>query len=142
MVNTLTGIITGTGDGYSSWNQDNTGWKLRYADGTFASGTIAAAADGSTYEQPAWEMINGAWYAFGADGYAKNGLVPDPALGGYFYIDINSGMKTGWQLIDGQWRYFNPLSDGKKGIMIEDAWIDGWYVDKNGVWNGEAKKES
>ena len=97
---------------------------------------------GSTYERLTWELNNGAWHVFGADGYAKSGLVFDPALGGYFYIDINSGMKTGWQLIDGQWRYFNPLSDGKKGIMIEDAWIDGWYVDKNGVWNGEAKKES
>lgn len=141
-VNSLTGIITGTGDGYSSWNQDDIGWKLRYADGSFASGTMAAAADGSAYEQPAWEMVNGAWYAFGTDGYAKNGFVSDPALGGYFYIDINTGMKTGWQLIDGKWRYFNPISDGKKGIMLQDAWIDGGYVDKNGVWNPQANESA
>ena len=68
-------------------------------------------------------------------------MIYDPALGGYFYIDTNTGMKTGWQLIDGKWYYFNPVSDGKQGIMFADAWIDGWYVDKNGLWNGEQKKE-
>ena len=62
---------------------------------------------------------------FGADGYAKSGLVFDPALDGYFYIDINTGMKTGWQLIDGKWYYSNPISDSKRGIMFTDAWIDG-----------------
>lgn len=58
-------------------------------------------------------------------GYAKSGLVFAPALGGYFYIDINTGMKTGWQLIDGKWYYSNPISDSKRGIMFTDAWIDG-----------------
>ena len=58
-------------------------------------------------------------------------MIYDPALGGYFYIDINTGMKTGWQLIDRKWYYFNPVSDGKQGIMFADAWIDSWYVDKN-----------
>lgn len=72
-----------------------------------------------------WELNNGAWHVFGADGYAKSGLVFDPALGGYFYIDINTGMKTGWQLIDGKWYYSNPISDSKRGIMFTDAWIDG-----------------
>ncbi|KAA6138655.1 hypothetical protein F2P57_02060 [[Clostridium] symbiosum] len=79
----------------------------------------------STYERLTWELNNGAWHVFGADGYAKSGLVFDPALGGYFYIDINTGMKTGWQLIDGKWYYSNPISDSKRGIMFTDAWIDG-----------------
>ena len=145
-VNSLTGIITGSGTGYSNWQSEtaadgNVRWKLQYADGTTAAGTIVTGEDGSTYEQPAWEMVNGAWYPFGADGYVKSGMIYDPALGGYFYIDINTGMKTGWQLIDGKWYYFNPVSDGKQGIMFADAWIDGWYVDKNGLWNGEQKKE-
>lgn len=145
-VNSLTGIITGSGTGYSNWQPEtaadgNVRWKLQYADGTTAAGTIVTREDGSTYEQPAWEMVNGAWYPFGADGYVKSGMIYDPALGGYFYIDINTGMKTGWQLIDGKWYYFNPVSDGKQGILFADAWIDGWYVDKNGLWNGEQKKE-
>lgn len=144
-VNSLTGIITGTGSGYSIWQPETkadgtTSWKLRYADGTTAAGTMVTDAAGKTYEQPAWEMVNGAWYPFGADGYVKSGMVFDPALGGYFYIDINTGMKTGWQMIDGKWYYFNPVSDGKRGILFTDTWVDGWYVDKNGIWNEEEKK--
>ena len=50
--------------------------------------------DGNSYEQPSWEMVNGAWYAFGADGFAKSGFLFDPDQSGWFYIDINSGMKT------------------------------------------------
>uniref|UniRef100_UPI002A81FAEE hypothetical protein n=1 Tax=Enterocloster asparagiformis TaxID=333367 RepID=UPI002A81FAEE len=140
-VSARTGIITGTGSGYSKWLQDENGWKLQYADGTMAAGVSVAADDGRTYERLTWELINGAWYAFGADGYAESGLIFDPDLGGTFYIDINTGMKTGWQMIDGKWYYFNPISDGKRGIMFTDAWIDRWYVDKDGIWNGEAKKD-
>ncbi|GAA6293964.1 hypothetical protein F220043C3_23980 [Enterocloster asparagiformis] len=140
-VSARTGIITGTGSGYSKWLQDENGWKLQYADGTMAAGVSVAADDGRTYERLTWELINGAWYAFGADGYAESGLIFDPDLGGTFYIDINTGMKTGWQMIDGKWYYFNPISDGKRGIMFTDTWIDGWYVDKDGIWNGEAKKD-
>lgn len=140
-VSARTGIITGTGSGYSKWLQDENGWKLQYADGTMAAGVSVAADDGRTYERLTWKLINGAWYAFGADGYAESGLIFDPDLGGTFYIDINTGMKTGWQMIDGKWYYFNPISDGKRGIMFTDAWIDGWYVDKDGIWNGEAKKD-
>ena len=134
-VNSITGIITGSGEGNSKWNQDEKGWKLQYADGTFIAGMMVTDEKGNTHEQPAWELINGAWYPFGTDGYVKNGLVNDPALGGIFYIDINTGMKIGWQNIDGVWRYFNPVSDGKLGIMRTDTWIEGYYIDANGVWD-------
>ncbi|MDO5407297.1 MAG: LamG-like jellyroll fold domain-containing protein [Eubacteriales bacterium] len=137
-VSTETGIITGDSAGYSKWvpvaqsNQD-VKWKLVYADGTTAAGKIVKDEAGHTEEHVTWEVVNGAWYTFGADGYAKSGLVYDPALGGTFYVDINSGMKTGWQMIDGKWYYFNPVSDGKKGIMLTDTWVDGKYLDKSGV---------
>lgn len=145
-VNSVTGIITGSGDGYSNWvattAEDGTvTWQLRYADGSMAAGSIVTREDGTTYEQVAWELINGAWYAFGADSIAKGGMIYDVDLGGYFYVDINSGMITGWAQIDGQWRYFNPVSDGKRGIMFTDSWIDGWYVDPNGIWDGQAQAQ-
>lgn len=136
-VNSITGIITGTGAGYSNWAQDEMGWKLRYADGTFAAGVMLIDENGNPYEQVAWELINGAWYPFGADGYAKGGMVRDVALGGMFYVDINSGMKTGWQLIDGVWRYFNTESNGKRGIMLTDTTIDGYYINAEGIWRAE-----
>ena len=145
-VNSVTGIITGSGDGYSNWvattAEDGTvTWQLRYADGTMAAGSIVTREDGTTYEQVAWELINGAWYAFGADSNAKGGMIYDVDLAGYFYVDINSGMVTGWAQIDGQWRYFNPVSDGKRGIMFTDSWIDGWYVNPDGIWDGQAQAQ-
>lgn len=133
-VNSVSGIITGSAAGYSQWNQDAAGWKLQYADGTFAAGAMLADENGNPYEQVAWELINGAWYPFGADGYVKGGLVYDAALGGMFYVDINTGMKTGWQLVDGVWRYFNTVSDGKRGIMLTDTTVDGYYIDADGIW--------
>ena len=133
-VNSLTGIITGSGAGYSKWNQDENGWKLQYADGTFAAGTEIADENGSTHEQIVWEMINGAWYPFGSNGYVKSGLVYDAALGGTFYVDINSGMKTGWQQVDGVWRYFSTVSDGKRGIMLVNTTVDGYYINEEGIW--------
>ena len=129
-VSSINGIITGSGDGYSKWIQDAAGWKLQYADGTYAAGVTPVS--GQT-EQPSWEMINGAWYAFGADGYIETGMVYDAALNGWFYIDVNAGMKTGWQEIDGVWRHFNTASDGSKGIMSVSTTIDGHDIDANGV---------
>ena len=142
VVNTLTGIVTGEGDGYSKWVEEKAEngavlWKLQYADGTMVGGKVVTKEDGTTYEQPAWEMVNGKWFAFDADGYADAGWVYDTELGGWFFIDINDGMKTGWQLVGGLWYYLQPVSDGKKGIMYADRWIDGWYVDASGAWDGK-----
>lgn len=138
-VNSVTGIVTGSGTGYSNWAQDEAGWKLQYADGTFAAGVMGTDENGNSYEQVAWEMVNGAWYPFGANGYVKSGLVYDVALAGTFYVDINSGMKTGWQSVDGVWRYFNTVSDGKRGIMLTNTTVDGRYIDAEGVWRETAE---
>lgn len=132
-VNSITGIITGSGVGYSSWKFDEKGWTLVYADGTKAAGYFITDESG-IHEIGQWEMINGAWYNFGADGYAKNGLIFDYVLGGYFYIDIASGMKIGWQQVEGKWYYFNPVSDGTKGKLAVNTSIQGYRVDEKGAW--------
>ena len=125
-VHSVNGIVTGangiySNDGRSHWILDSRGWRLRYADGTYASGT---AADGKeTYQ---WEKINGSWYVFGSDSYALFGWVFDPA-GGWYYCDVNTGMKTGWHEDeqDGCRYYLDPAN----GIMVT-GWrqIQGrWY---------------
>lgn len=121
VVNSNTGIVTGSGEGYSRWQSEtnkngSVSWRLCYADGTYASGTVTTDQNGHPQEQPAWELVDGAWFAFGSNGYAVNGFVFDPYLGGTFYIDINTGMVTGWRL------------------------NNGWYVDKNGIWDGQKQK--
>ncbi len=154
-VNSITGIITGSGDGYSKWIAEapqaggaDTRWKLQYADGTFAAGfyvtdeqgNLVKDQAGNPVEQPLWEMVNGAWYAFGVDGYVRSGLVFDPALNGWFYQDVNTGMKTGWQQIGEKWYYFNPVSDGAKGIMyVSRKTPDGYQVLEDGSWDGQGR---
>lgn len=147
-VHSVKGIITGSGDGYSKWISETTQegtetrWKLQYADGTFAAGSYVTDeqgnqvkdAAGNLVEQPLWELVDGAWYAFGTDGYVKTGLIFDPALNGWFYVDVNAGMRTGWQQIDGKWHYFNPSPDGIQGKMAVSITVDGYMIDENGVW--------
>lgn len=156
-ISSVSGIITGSGDGYSKWiseaaglNAAETKWKLQYADGTFAAGSYLTDEQGNplkdsagnAVEQPLWELINGAWFAFGVDSYVKTGLVFDPSLNGWFYIDVNTGMKTGWQQIGGIWYYFNTVSDGRKGMMfVNQETPDGYRVMEDGSWNGEANNE-
>lgn len=125
-VHSVTGIITGTtgiltDDGYSHWILDDKGWRLRYADGTYASGEVR-----DEREVYAWEKVNGSWYAFGADSYTLSGWVFDPGSG-WYYCDVNTGMKTGWYEDgqDGRQYYFDQTS----GVMVT-GWrrIDGrWY---------------
>ena len=121
------GIITGEGAGYSKWIQDETGWKLTYADGTMAKGSMATQSDGSTVEQVLWEKINGAWYAFGADEYLQSGWVYDYQLQKWYLMKVENGMQTGWYQDpqDGYTYYLEPetgsLASGWK-------WIDqNWY---------------
>ena len=138
-IHSLTGIITGRDPGYSNWQQDSSGWKFLYADGTYATGVNVTDNAGGIHEQIFWEQINGAWYAFDINSYAKEGFVYDYTLPGWFYIDINKGMSTDWQFIDDKWYYFNPISDGTKGKMLSDAWIGKYYVNLSGVWEEDKK---
>uniref|UniRef100_UPI003FEE7841 YDG domain-containing protein n=1 Tax=Enterocloster sp. TaxID=2719315 RepID=UPI003FEE7841 len=135
------GIITGAAnstanDGYSHWMQDAYGWWLRFADNSYPKGKKHGTS-GIAY---AWELINGNWWAFDENGYAKTGWLRDETFGGWFYIDPKRGMQIGWVLIDGVWYYFHPVSDGRKGIMYAGQKTpDGYYVDENGAWDGKEK---
>lgn len=147
-VNSATGIVTGAGDGYSDWHQDENGWKLVYADGTVAAGHMAEQSDGTTVEQVAWEKINGAWYAFGVNGYLKSGWVFDYQLGSWYCVSVDKGMLSGWYKdakdgfiyylnpatgklaagwmpIDGKWYYFNAISVSPTYVFDEKtrAWF-------------------
>ena len=135
------GIITGAAnstanDGYSHWMQNEHGWWLRFADNSYPKGRKHGMS-GSAY---AWELINGNWWAFDENGYAKTGWLRDEAFGGWFYMDPERGMQTGWVLIDGVWYYFHSVSDGRRGIMYAGQKTpDGYYVDEKGAWDGKEK---
>ncbi len=125
-VHIVTGIITGEGTGYSCWIQDETDWKLNYADRTLARGSIRQLEDGATIEQILWELINGSWYAFGADGSVKDGWVYDYQLGSWYCTSAESGMKVSWHtdLQDGHTYYLEPESGklAKGWKQINNQW--------------------
>ncbi|MCI9636962.1 MAG: hypothetical protein HFG77_11315 [Hungatella sp.] len=127
------GIITGEGSGYCRWQQNDSGWQLIYTDGTAAKGTMVQRENGESVEQVLWEMVNGSWYAFGADGYVKSGWVYDYQLDSWYLTSADTGMMSGWYKdpqdqktyymdpvtgklaagwneIDGKWYYFQAVS--------------------------------
>ena len=141
-INSSIGILTGTAnstanDGKSHWMQDEHGWWLRFADGSYPK----AEKRGTSGIAYAWEQVNGNWWAFDESGYIKTGWMRDEDYGGWFYLDPEHGMQTGWVLIDGKWHYFHPTSDGRKGILyVGRLTPDGYYVDENGVWDGKDRQ--
>ncbi len=145
-MDSVKGIVTGTSAGYSRWEASqpiynaegivvDQKWKLRYADGTYATGIVFKDINNNPYEKYEWELINGGWYLFGLDGYVRDGFVYDAYTTNWYYIDINTGMKTGWQYIEGSWYYFNPNVDGTTGKLLTNTTTpDGYIVDHSGRW--------
>ena len=141
------GIITGSGAGYSHWEKTENGWKLVYADGTTATGSMAAQQNAVSVAQILWEKINGAWYAFNPDGMLAVGWVYDNQLANWYFVTENSGMISGWNTVspDGQTYYLDPASGkmvygwkkiGDKWYYLNDVvgdptWI---YNTENNTW--------
>ncbi len=125
-VHALTGIITGTGNGYARWIHDGIGWKFMYADETYATGHMVKLEDGSEAEQVLWEKINNSWFAFGADGYLRSGWIYDYQLGSWYGASEESGRRSGWYTDpqDNYTYYLDPetgkLTCGWKNI--ENSW--------------------
>lgn len=150
-VSPLDGVLTGTAAGYARWIRDENGWWLRLPSGKYPLGRQlsqkeaaetalpAFSPTGVKHEhvqlQPAWEKVNGRWFAFDERGYLLQGFCYDPALQGWFYLDEKLGMLLGWQQLAGKWYYFNPVSDGRQGMLLTDTLTpDGFRLDRQGVW--------
>lgn len=109
------------------WVKDEAGWRYCYAGGNCETGQTLADSQGNAVEYISWKQIDGVWWAFGANGYLKEGWVLDNASGRWYYIDVNLGMKTGWHrdLKDGFWYYLDPQSGA---MRTGRQFIDGaWY---------------
>ena len=126
-----------TGDG-----KTDTRWRLRYANGTYAAGSMEPDENGVMRENLAWELVNGNWWAFGADSYVDTGWVYDRNYNGWFYIDEKRGAMLGWNLIDGKWYYFEPERGKNQGRRKENDFVDGYYLGSDGSWDGKEKKDN
>ena len=135
----LTNNSESLNDGYSHWIQTNAGWCFRYADGSYPKAAGAAnsgSGNSSAAQSYEWVQIDGNWWSFDSNGYLGTRWIFDPVYRNWFYMDVNTGMKTGWVQINGKWYYFNPVSDGTKGIMFANRMTpDGWFVREDGSWD-------
>lgn len=109
-----------------TWKKDQTGWWYELPGGRYVSGShVADPVTGTSSDQVAWRRIGGAWWAFGADGYLKNGWIWDAAAGKWYYVDEKRGMLTGWYQDpqDGRW-YYLDLTTGE--MLTGWRQIPGW----------------
>lgn len=104
---------------YGTWINDNNKWWYKHKDGT--------------YTKDAWELIDGKWYLFNAEGSMIYDWKKD-GCNWYYFGDCNDGaMKTGWcyDKNNCKWYYFN--TDG----IMQTGWIEidhkFYHLDKDGA---------
>ena len=132
-----------------TWKKDQNGWWYELPGGRYVSGSyVTDPISGVRSEQVAWRRIDGAWWAFGGDGYLKTRWIWDAAIGKWYYVDEKRGMLTGWYQDpqDGRW-YYLDLTTGEMltgwrqipgwGYMYLNPFAEAqtWFYDEaSGMW--------
>ncbi len=82
-----------------------------------------------------WKFVEGQWYYFDADFFAKAGWYRNQ-IGQWYYLDTNSKkMQTGWKQINQKWYYLDKINGDMKTewILVDNKW---YYLDSI---NGDMK---
>lgn len=97
------------------WVQNGDGrWWYRHADGSYT------ASD--------WELVDGKWYLFDADGWMLTGWQRKD--GHWYLLGADGAMLTGWQRVDGKWYFLDDSGAMATGWrMVGDKW---YFMDENG----------
>ena len=92
----------------SGWEIDNGRWKLKLADGTYATSS--------------WQQVKGKKYWFGADSYAVTGwqTIDEKC----YYFDSSCALRTdGWLKDDGSWYWLSSSGDMQTGwLKLGGTW--------------------
>ena len=98
------------------WNENSTGWFYAY--------------DGNNCYYNDWKKINGEWYSFDSQGYARKSCwLQDKGV--WYYLKDNCVMAHNeWLWIDGECYCFSS-----QGVLYVDCITpDGYPVDESGAW--------
>ncbi|EKQ51380.1 N-acetylmuramoyl-L-alanine amidase [Clostridium sp. Maddingley MBC34-26] len=100
------------------WNKNSTGW------------WYCTNVEQKYYYKDSWENIEGEWYSFDSDGYARiDTWIKDN--GKWYYLDQNCKMvKDCWKWIDGECYCF----DIHGALYVDCTTPDGYAVDSSGAW--------
>lgn len=113
---------------------------------TYSTGKKYQKSDRS-YCTEGWELIQGDWYHFNAEGYVETGWITVGQTWYYldqdgkmqtgwvnlndvwYYMDSSGAMQTGWvQAKPGQWYYLDA-----SGKMLSNTTVDGHQLDASGL---------
>lgn len=99
----------------AQWVQGEGGrWWYRHADGSYTAGD--------------WELVDGRWYLFDADGWMLTGWQMKD--GRWYLLGADGAMLTGWQRVDGKWYFLDESGAMATGWrMVGDKW---YFLDESG----------
>jgi len=99
------------------WHKDATGWY--YLTNTQG-----------WYYKDSWQKIDGEWYSFDSEGYARQSVwLQDQAK--WYYLKDNCKMaKVEWLWVDGECYCFNEHGE----LYVDCFTSDGYRVDQTGAW--------
>lgn len=99
----------------AQWVQKEDGrWWYRHADGSYT------ASD--------WELVDGKWYLFDAEGWMLTGW--QQRDGHWYLLGADGAMLTGWQRVDGKWYFMDESGAMATGWrMVGDKW---YFMDESG----------
>ncbi len=107
-----------------AWEKSGSTWKYKYADGTYASGSLVDIG-GATYSFDSnknalsgWQKVSGSWHYFDPSTRAMvRGWLADGSK--WYWLDTTTGaMATGWALVGDTWYYFDADGVMKDGAIF------------------------
>ena len=100
------------------WNENNVGW------------WYCTDAENEYYYESMWKLIDGEWYSFDVQGYARHDCWIQDG-GKWYYLRHNCMMaKSQWLYINDEWYCF----DQNGALYINCTTPDGYKVDEDGAW--------
>ncbi|WP_417123375.1 N-acetylmuramoyl-L-alanine amidase [Paraeggerthella sp.] len=134
----------------SAWELDGGRWKLRLADGTYATNCWQQVQgkrywfDANSYAVVGWQTIEGKRYFFNDSCAMQTGW--SKLDGAWYYLAGSGAMQTGWLKQGGAWYWLDPesgrmatgwaeASDGKRYFFESSGAMrsGGWFKD-GGAW--------
>ena len=124
--------VTG-GNASSGWIKDGTRWRYRYANNTYARGSMDRIDnewyyfDNNGFMTTGWVYYNSNWYLFGVDGKMRTGW--NMVNNKWYYMNGGGIMQTGYVTVDGITYYCD-----QSGARVQGGYNpDGHYFDESGV---------